>query len=252
MGWVKGFYTRQYKLVRSPTVWATFSPDNLPNRAKGRPAAVERIAGPEPKCVLELGCGGGVISLAIALLGNSVVAVDIVDDAIASARRFASQVGDESLKVIQGDFYEIDFTEKFDVICYFDGFGIGSDSDQRRLLRRIAGWLQPDGWVLIDVYLPWIHVNDNGEVEQEGDIVYRFDFDAEGCRLEESMWSIGDDPSQAITQSLRCYSPADFRLLLEGTGLALQSIEPYASTWDYDKPAPLKQAAMYLTKLVLA
>jgi len=251
MEWTKDFYTRQYEMMGSAAVWATFSPDNLPSRAKGRPAAVERIAGPGPKRVLELGCGGGVMSLAIALRGNAVVAVDIVDEAVVSARHFATLVTNGEMSVVQGDFYEIELDGLFDVVCYFDGFGIGSDADQRRLLRRIAGWLKPEGCALIDIYnTTWHSAHRNGEVEQERNIMYRFDFDADGCRLEESMWPVDEDESQSVTQSLRCYSPADFRLLLEGTGLILQSMDPYESTWDYDKPVPLKEAAIYLAKLV--
>jgi SAM-dependent methyltransferase len=250
MGWTKSFYTRQYELLKSPAVWATFSPDNLPDRAINRAAAVERLSAPGRKQVLELGCGGGVMATAIALRGNSVVAVDIVDAAVAGARRLATQLQKGSLTVVHGDFYEIALEDNFDVACYFDGFGIGVDADQRRLLRRIAGWLKPGGCALIDIYCPWRFANNKGETYQEGNVMYRSGFDADGCRLEESIWLVGEDESQAVTQSLRCYSPADLRLLLEGTGLALYTIEPYASAWDYDKPVSLKKAEIYLTKLV--
>lgn len=250
MEWTKGFYTRQYEWLKSPTVWATFSPDNLPERAINRAAAVERLAGPGVKHILELGCGGGIMATAIALRGNRVIAVDIVDAAVANARRLATQIKKGSLTVVQGDFYEIALEGKFDVVCYFDGFGIGTDVDQRRLLRRIAGWLNPNGCALIDIYVPWHFAGDNGEVEQEGNIMYQSDFDAAGCRLEESLWLVDGDESQAVTQSLRCYSPADLRLLLEGTELTLHTIEPYASAWDYDKPVSLQKAAIYLAKLV--
>jgi hypothetical protein len=101
-------------------------------------------------------------------------------------------------------------------------------------------------------YVTWHFAGDKGEVEQEGNIMYRFDFDADGCRLEESMWLVDRDEPQAVTQSLRCYSPADLRLLLEGTGLTLHTMEPYASAWDYDQPVSLQEAEIYLAKLVSA
>ena len=251
MEWTKDFYTRQYELLGSPAVWASFSPSNLPERATGRAAAVERLAGSGAKRVLELGCGGGIMAGAIALLGNRVVAVDIVDEAVTSARYFAAQVTNGDMRVIQGDFYEIALDGLFDVVCYFDGFGIGSDADQRHLLHRIAGWLKPEGCALIDIYnTPWHVVNRDGEAYQEGTVMHRSDFDADNCRLEENMWSVDEEESQAVTQSLRCYTPADFRLLLQGTGLMLQTMEPYASTWDYTEPVPLIEAAIYLAKLV--
>lgn len=186
---------------------------------------------------------------AIAVRGNSVVAVDIVDVAAASARRFATDLQQGTLEVVQGDFYEIELSGTFDVICYFDGFGIGSDADQRRLLRRMAGWLHPEGCALIDVYVPWHFVSDSGETYQEGNVMYRSAFDADGCRLVESMWLADEDQSRAVTQSLRCYSPADFRMLLAGTGLTLYTMEPYASTWDYESPVPVQEAAVFLAML---
>ena len=58
------------------------------------------------------------------------------DHAVASARRVAGEVTHGEMSVVQGDFYEVELDGTFDVVCYFDGFGIGSDADQRRLLRR--------------------------------------------------------------------------------------------------------------------
>lgn len=250
MEWTKGFYTKQYELLESVAAWAQFFPADPPGPRKRRAAAVERLAGPGTKRVLELGCGGGLTAGAIALLGHTVVAVDIVDAAAASARRVAAQVANGEMHVVQGDFYEIELEGRFDVVCYFDGFGIGNDADQQHLLRRMSGWLKPKGCALIDVYFPWYFANDNGKVHQEGKFISRSDFDLDSCRLLNSIWPVGEDESQAVTQSLRCYSPADFRLLIEGTGLTLDSYEPYESGFKFEEPVPLKQSAIYLAKLV--
>lgn len=37
---------------------------------------------------------------------------------------------------------------------YIDGFGIGEDADQLRILKRINGWLNEDGYALRDIYEP--------------------------------------------------------------------------------------------------
>ena len=89
---------------------------------------------------------------------------------------------------------------------------------------------------------------DNGEEYDEGAAMGRWGFDAEGSRALGPIWPAGDE-SQAVTQSLRCYSPADLRLLLEGTGLSLETYEPYESE-TYETRVPLEQALLYLTKLV--
>ncbi len=250
MDWTKNFYSKQAKWLDLPARWAEFSPSDPPGRARRRAAAVERLAGPGTKRVLELGAGSGIVAGATALLGHTVVAVDIVDASVANARRVAAQVPNGELIVVQGDFYEIELADMFDVVCYFDGFGTGSDADQRRLLHRIVGWSKPEGCALIDIYSPWYFANKNGEVYREGNAMCRSDFDPDGCRLLQSIWPVGENESQAVTQSLRCYSPADLRLLLEGTRLALQTIEPYESE-DHEKRVPLEQAMLYLTKLVL-
>jgi SAM-dependent methyltransferase len=74
--------------------------------------------------VLELGAGSGVTAGAIARLGHTVVAVDIVEQAGASARCIAAELPPGALTVVQGDFYEIQLSNSFDVVCYFDGLGM--------------------------------------------------------------------------------------------------------------------------------
>jgi hypothetical protein len=62
------------------------------------------------------------------------------------------------------------------------------------------------------------------------------------------MWHVADE-AHVVTQSLRCYAPADLRLLLEETGLSLQTLEAY-DTERYEHAVPLAQAMLYLAKLV--
>lgn len=251
MRWAKEFYTKQYQWLESPAIWTMYSPDSPPDQAMRRAKAVERLAGPGSKRILELGCGSGLVAGAMAHLGNEIVALDIVDSAVANAKRLAAQISNGKMSAILGDFYEIELDGKFDVVCYFDGFGIGSDADQHRLLQRIAGWLLPQGCALIDIYAPWLFANESGDVYQEGKMMGRSVFDFDQSRLHDQMWPADSDESKAITQTLRCYSPADFRLLLKGTNLKLDAVEPYESAFEFDKRVPLSEAEIYLTKLVL-
>jgi SAM-dependent methyltransferase len=247
MEWAKDFYSKQVKWFDIPARWAEFSLDDVPDRFKRRVAAIERLAGAGAKRILELGPGGGATAAALADGGCTVVAVEIVGEFAANCRRLAEKVRNGKFIVVQGDFYEIELNDTFDVVCYFDGFGIGTDGDQRRLLRRIAAWLKPDGCALIDILTPWYWADQIGKEYRFGAAVGRFAFDAEGCRMVDRLWPQGDE-SQAITQTIRCYSPADLRLLLEGTGLALQTLEPYESE-KYERSVPWEQAMLYLAKL---
>jgi hypothetical protein len=48
-------------------------------------------------------------------------------------------------------------------------------------------------------------------------------FDPVGSRAEDTWWN-HDDPEVRWTQMLRCYSPADFALLVDGTGLTIDRL----------------------------
>jgi hypothetical protein len=63
-----------------------------------------------------------------------------------------------------------------------------------------------------------------------------------------------ENPSIKTTQTLRCYSPADLTLLLEGTGLTILENFPGGfvdySSGTYIPEVPLHQAMSYITRLV--
>jgi SAM-dependent methyltransferase len=179
-----------------------------------------------------------------------VVAVDLVDACVESIGRLARQVENGSLRAVAGDFTSVDLEGPFEVICYFDGFGIGSDDDQRRLLRRIGSWLSPHGCALLDVFAPWYWAKLAGTVDEfpaGSGVYYEEGFDAEGSRMVERMWRDGDEGG-ALTQSLRCYSPADLRLLLGETGLGIVTIEPYEDE-THQGSVPLLEAMLYLARI---
>jgi hypothetical protein len=97
------------------------------------------------------------------------------------------------LTILEADFYETDLTGPFDVISYWNGFGIGSDADQRRLLDRIAhDWLAPDGCVLMDVFSPWQWARAAGTEKrnEESELMQRSDFDPVACRFIDQWWSL--------------------------------------------------------------
>ena len=246
MEWVADFYRKQYEWADWRNRWANFDP--------GRPdphvAAVDRLAGAGSKRILELGAGTGSTAASLAHAGNDVVAIELQPMLAGYIDELAEDVHGGSLRAIQGDFYEVEPGGSFDVVAYFDGFGIGSDDDQRRLLERIAGWLEPRGCALIDILTPsyWAKAAGGEEEFPEGSGVhYRDGFDANGSRMFEDMWRDGHE-DDVVTQSLRCYSPADLRLLLQGTGLELTAVEPFKDE-SYTRACPLETAMLYLARL---
>lgn len=123
----------------------------------------------------------------------------------------------------------------FDAVCYWNGFGVGSDADQRLLLNRVGReWLRPGGVLLMHVYPEpwWVQHAGNSEYRSRACFDF-FDYDPVESRLIHS-FTIGD---RRVTESIRCYSPADLRLLIEPTGLTIvdmfSEVDKLAASWKY-------------------
>ena len=50
---------------------------------------------------------------------------------------FAKEHSTNNIDIHCADFYKINFEEKFDVVSYLDGFGVGTDDEQLILFKRI-------------------------------------------------------------------------------------------------------------------
>jgi SAM-dependent methyltransferase len=251
MDWVRDFYSTTGR-------WWGPAISGVGDRERGRAELLAQVCGAGPYRILELGAGFGNTAAALAERGHEVTAVEISDRA-EQAQRYAGP----RLRVLRDDFYTVELPGGYDVVCYFNGFGIGTDADQRRLLRRIAGeWLRPGGTALVDVMNPFVWAGWAGDRERrEADpsrgyaytLEERTDFDPVHSRYTDTWWQ-ADRPDEAITQVGRCYSPADLILLLEGTGLALGQLRVDGEVLDRHAdhaghPALLRRAHEYLAVL---
>src|SRR5581483_7689716 len=83
-------------------------------------------------------------------------------------------------------------------------------------------------------------------------IAESIDFDPVASRAVDNWWE-RPEPERVHTQTLRCYSPADFQLLLEGTGLRLDHLEVDGQPLDrgarHTMASPLWEANEYLARL---
>ncbi len=256
MDWIKKFYSTTGK-------WWGPAESKIDDRDHERVATIKRLSKPSVKSILELGSGYGNTAAACAQEGFNVTAIEI-SDRVDFAKQYTSQKYKGSLHVIKEDFYKVSFKDKFDVICYWNGFGVGTDDDQRKLLLRMADeWLNKDGCILMDVQNPFVWASWVGEEEhktacpEEGynySISEKFGFDQVNNRFTDTWWET-DKPEEKITQDLRCYSPVDILLLIGGTGLKLERIEVEGKEIKINKlntiDNPLSKASEYLTKLVL-
>lgn len=248
MDWVAEFYEKQYQLLGDAGTW-DISPAH-----REVAASVQEIAAP-PARVLELAAGGGQVAAALADLGFDVVANELLPEIAARAQTLASMPRAGTMTVLHGNYYEIEPAGTFDVVGYWDGFGIGSDPDQRVLLQRIREWLSPGGRALIELYTPWYWAQAAGRTMSLGNAVRRYGFDGRGNRMLDTWWSV-KDPANTVTQSLRCYAPADLELLLEGTGLHLSGVTPGgyydAAAAHYEAETSLERAMSYVATLASA
>lgn len=165
-------------------------------------------------------------------MGRGVTGVELTDRAD-RAKVHVDLLAAQRLQIVRGDFYTVDLDGRFDVVVYWNGFGVGSDADQRRLLARIATeWLGPDGTALIDVFNPLVWASWDGQIERlhpgpgrgyHHELMQRVAFDPVTSTAVDTWWDTSE-PDRTISQRLRCYSPADLRLLLEGTGMTLDQL----------------------------
>ena len=257
--WIKGFYDQ------CAIWWGAETED--PREDAARAATVERLCGSQseqgPLRVLELGAGAGRSAAALAGRGHNVVAVELSPLRAAQARALLKIERPGRLAVVEADFYTVELEGRFDVVCYWDGFGIGSDADHRRLLRRIAQcWLRPTGSVLMDVANTAWAARHAGAAEAldplpgvPGSVAMlrRWHFDVLHSRWIDE-WQPTAAPEAALAQTVRCYTPADFLLLLKGTSLALKRLEVNGQALDFAgnqiiTSEPLLEAYSYLVQL---
>ncbi len=257
LAWVKPYYTR------AGEYWG---PTGVEQRHRERLATLTRLCGTQAMRILELGAGTGEVAAIMADAGHAVVAVEFSPTRAPNIRALARRPREGSLTALEEDFYTFVLPAEFDVVCYWDGFGIGSDADQRRLLRRIAvEWLKPGGRALIDVFNPFRWAVETGKewrldrnhVSHRYRQRRRFDFDpVHGCLLDE--WCPIDDDTgvcdeaRAITQRIRCYSPVDLRLLLEGAGLSLEGVEMDGTALNVEAAGHTSEAALWTAWSYLA
>jgi trans-aconitate methyltransferase len=100
-------------------------------------APVLELLAPKPKeCILDLGCGDGVLTKKIADLGASVVGLDSSPDFCAAARRLG-------LEVVESNTFDMTFSREFDAV--FSNAALHWMKDADRVIGNVASALHPGG-----------------------------------------------------------------------------------------------------------
>lgn len=229
MDWAKDFYSVTGRW------WASAeAPINAVHR--WRAGLVSQLA-PAAATALDLGCGYGSTCLALADVGLRVCGIDLsdrVDDAHSSTER-------TNPTFVKDDFFTYNFGQRFDVVTYWDGFGIGTDEDQLAVLNLIERLLEPAGIAIVEVYDPLGWQQDDGldEVKTADpargyhhSLRHQRSFDNVSSRAIDT-WTDLDDGIE-WSQSLRCYSSAEFEQLVDRSNLATcELLTEGQSAWSY-------------------
>ena len=203
--WIQDFYDQAgIWWGADPRHQASMRPDC--NRGAPLRARAQRI--------LDLGAGPGATAAALADAGHTVVAVELSPQRAAFAHTLAESPRAGSLTVLEADFYTVALDGPFDVVCCWEVFGLGTDADQRRLLRRIA----QDGFSRTAACW-WMFTTPPARLatpaRQNGwrpspacPARWRWErchFDPVHCRWIDE-WEPAA-PEQALAQAIRCYTP---------------------------------------------
>src|SRR5262249_42934998 len=115
--------------------------------------------------ILDIACGGGRHSLAMARRGALVTGIDLGPAAIATAKRRAHKAG-LAVEFVQGDVRAIEYEAVFDAVTFIFGcFTEMPHHDAAEVLRRISRSLRPGGMLVLDVYAPRFFAALDGEQE---------------------------------------------------------------------------------------
>jgi len=239
MDWINKFYSTTGK-------WWGPAEQKISPRDYQRLSNAKRLTNNHLKEVLELGVSYGNTAAVFAEDGLHVTAIEI-SDRIDFAENHKQREYKGSLAFIKEDFYKVKLLHQFDTVCYWNGFGIGTDEDQRKLLRKVAHeWLTQDGSLIMDVLNPFVwtkwdkdeeHKKANPERGYNFNVSQKIEFDPIQNRIYDTWWET-DKPENKYTQTIRCYSPADLLLLVEGTGLKVIHMEVEGEIINWTKKIP--------------
>lgn len=189
-------------------------------------AMIDWLELPKGARVLDLCCGMGRHSLALARFGYDVTGIDLSDVLLAEARKKDEK---DEVRWIRGDMRELPFDREFDaVVNLFTSFGyFDREEDNARVIFELARVLKPGGRFVIDF------LNPN---QVRANLVPESMRTTEGYRIRETRWIEGGfvkkrigvaDPEGAertYLEQVRLYEREDFERMLGAAGLLIDEV----------------------------
>jgi SAM-dependent methyltransferase len=201
-----------------------------PDRTASEVAGLRRLLHLEAGTrVLDLGCGYGRISLPLARLGCAVVGLDGSPVQLELARAAASEHGLD-IELLECDMRDLDLERRFDVVLSL-GTALGyaaDEADDASALRAAARALVSGGRLVLDTenretklrMAPRVWFDMNGPTVW---CARRYDH-LTGRWHERISWPGEDGEVAGAEYSVRLYTVAELRQLLEAAGLVVDSV----------------------------
>jgi SAM-dependent methyltransferase len=102
---------------------------------------------------LELGIGTGRVALPLAACGVEVVGIDASQ---AMVDKLRAKPGGDRIEVTIGNFADVEVEGTFSLVYapFTTFFALPSQEEQIRCLRNVAAHLRPEGWFVLDAFVP--------------------------------------------------------------------------------------------------
>ena len=172
--------------------------------------------------VLDVPCGQGRLTIPLAQAGLAMTGVDLSAAYLRAARAAARREGARA-KLLRRDMRRIEFDSEFDAAFnYFTSIGYFSDEENLDFCRRVLRALRPGGRFLVETLnRPWILSRFlRRSRDQVGDVtvLHRSRWNVSACRSEDTWTFRRGKRTETHRISVRLYSGADLRRLLEEAG----------------------------------
>lgn len=186
----------------------------------------------KPQRALELGSGMGLEAIAMSLEGIEVHAIEYLDDLVVCAEKFQA-LHKSQVHFMVKDFYDHQAPCHYDLVYYLDGFGLGSDADQERLLNHIKTWMTPGGTCVLEVYNPPYWQKNHGQTMTLSETIHRtYTYDT----LEHAMVDTWYDSEGQVdySQRLKCYDLETLSLMARALGLEVVKVKE-GGAFDFER-----------------
>jgi SAM-dependent methyltransferase len=194
-----------------------------------------------PSRILDLGCGPGLYTSRLAMLGHACTGIDFSPASIEYARDY-SQKGHLRCSYQLEDLRKADFGSGYDLAMFIYGeFNVFTLQDARRILQKAHQAIQPQGSLLLEFHTfevvrqmglqaPSWYSSDSGLFSDRPHLYLQENFWDEGRSVATMRYFIVDTQTSQVTRyasSMQAYTDKQYRELLEECGF--QNIAFYSS-----------------------